>query len=189
MTATAVRVDRQTGIDAIRGAAIALMVTDHVLLVAGAPEWTRLGPTRLAMPAFALVAGALPGRPHVRPRQIAAAAAAAVACTYAGIPGPLFLAALVLAIAAVRAFPTAAVAVVAVAATLAANGVALAGTTGYELPGLVALVALGRLAAPQIHHAAARLPRLDVLELAGRHPLGLYVGHLAALAVIVQAAR
>ncbi len=175
---------RITGLDALRGAAIALMMLDHVVALAGGgPWWLRGVVTRFALPMFMFVAGYL-WRPGWRRRHaeiVSAALATLPLVWYLGIADLHILAvyALILPLLPISArWPWLAIAI----GLIQAKDWPL-DYLGYE-PGLVwALVAVGQLARHQ------RLAEIDwgqtglrPFAAIGRWPLSWYSGHLAVLA-------
>lgn len=182
---TAVAVGRLTGLDKLRGAAVVLMVLDHVALVLlGNPFALRLV-GRLSMPLFALTIGALAVKPLSSSRALhwaGALLAALLLYPLAGLPGPLLL--LWLAAgrwAAVRLTKLQAGLVAAVALAVSANGYGMALPGEYDPIALVGLVLVGRLiTALYLNDLGHRLP--GQLARIGRYPLGVYIGHVGLLA-------
>lgn len=163
-----------------------LMILDHVLIQVAPGHTLRWTVTRLSLPLFLLVAGAL-WRPGLRWRHLqltAAAAAATVLAPLLGMPTPnilvLVLGGVLLMHAATRA-PWAWLAVCVVAAQ----------TYTYLLPGwwagyepwtVLALLLVGHLGRVHLFGHLGATPRgLGLLELVGRYPLTIYVGHLLVL--------
>lgn len=165
-------------VDGARGLGLALMLADHVLVVAGVGGWWRLA-TRPALPLFMVASGAVwrgwrPGRLV----EVAVAGLAASALTVDlgfAVPNILLVwLAVQPLMPLVARWPAAAVA----AGVLAAVNVPVP-WTGYHPGQLVAFLALGRL----VPAWPAWLDR-GWLAWLGRRPLAVYVGHLGALAVV-----
>jgi fucose 4-O-acetylase-like acetyltransferase len=196
VTATRQRagVHRLAVLDALRGVAILLMGADHLLLLAGAPVWTRLGPTRLAMPLFMLLAGAVFTRWRARHVLVyVAGVALPFVAPWVGSPDILVqyaVAAAGLAVIVGLARRNghdgrANVCVVVVAAlVVAANGWARS-RGAYDTFSVCALVFLGYLiGAPRLAAWAALVPCPRWLRWLGRHSLVVYVGHVLVLSVV-----
>lgn len=177
---------RLVGVDRLRGAAIALMIADHLLIVSG--HWDapiRHNVTRAAMPVFAIVAGALWRRMSWRWLGIAAVGfSLMVLIPWAGEPNILLL----LAIGAVTLWccqgrPLLLALFIALPLTRYANSYPADGP-GYDMTGVIALMCLGQLVSPlQLDRLGSLIPRWLHLEMPGRWPLSVYVGHLAVLDV------
>lgn len=192
---------RDPAIDAIRGAAIVLMVADHGLGFAqttdlDAPwmELVRHTVTRFSMPGFMLCSGILLARASVSRRRWCEAAGGALAvnaaATVTGMGGfvPDILAtwcAVMLLAGIVRRWP----------ATVAVLGL-LQSTywtvpiVGYQPGWVAAFVALGVLVERAgdrevLMPIARRMP--DWMVSIGRRPLMWYLGHLALLAAVTLA--
>lgn len=169
-------------LDRVRGLAIGLMVVDHALVAAGAGVGPiRLTLTRLALPLFLLLAGALWTRSALGRRHLEIGAAGLVATglgLVVGIGQPDVLLLILGALVLMRwAGP-----VLAGAAAIQATTWPM-GWTGYEPGVVVVLVVLGHLyGARPLDRLGQRLPA--ALEVVGRHPLGWYLGHLAVLALL-----
>lgn len=176
---------RLVGLDRLRGLAVLLMVLDHVLLVVGEGLALRLTVTRAALPIFGLLAGAL-WRPGARVRLLQLGGAAIVA-TYLGVvlgmPRPDVLVVIFVALLAMHAYRRWPVATFAVAAIQATTWGIAAG--GYE-PGVLLVLMVGgyEFGRERLDVLGRRAPAL--LELLGRYPLSLYLGHLALLALAVS---
>lgn len=178
---------RIAALDSVRGAAVLLMVVDHVLVVTEGGGWS-VGRflTRLSLPAFALVLGAVAVRPLSWRRWwswAAAAGAAQVLYPLAGITGPLLLVWLALGrFAAVRLSRRAALGLLGVLLVVLVNGLPVPGPPGeYSPVFVVGLVVLGRQLGPAAVVGWARyVPAF--CGAVGRRPLLWYLGHLAALA-------
>jgi uncharacterized membrane protein len=183
-------VQRLGGLDRLRGLAVGLMVADHVLLAAGAGVGWRLGPTRVALPLFCLVAGALGGGPwERRSRRVAqlGVAGVVVSCTAGlvlGTGAPDVLLVLALGIVVVELVERAGspLLTLAVLAVAAVQPVTWRVGTGYQVGTVVVLLWLGGLPGVRegLDAAGSRLPVW--LERAGRRPLTVYVVHLTVLA-------
>lgn len=183
---------RLAGLDRLRGLAVLLMVADHALLVGGAPNVWRLGPTRAALPLFCLIAGALSGSLSARRVERLAhvgssGAVAVVLWVWLGLAQLdvlLLLAAGLVVVAVVPArwrWLTMAVAIV--QPFTWPDGLA-----GYELGTVVALLLVGvEVGRDRLDWIGGRLP--GWLSWCGRWPLSVYVGHLALLAVLVEVSR
>lgn len=177
---------RHDWIDRLRGLAIVLMVLDHLLVVIDPASPIRLTLTRLAIPLFMFCMAAL-YRPGLNAKRLAwmAAAAAAELATFPiiGMAGPGIMIGIIAVTVASWRWPS-----------LARHGFAVA-VVGFiawhylKVPSgvVVAWWGVGRIA-PWIEARSygERLPAF--LATIGRHPLGWYIGHLAAIAVLVQAA-
>lgn len=181
------RANRIAGLDALRGAAIALMMLDHVVAVAGGgPWWVRGVITRFALPMFMFVAGYL-WRPGWRRRHLeimVAALATLPLVWYLGIADVHILAvyALILPLLPISArWPWLAIAL----GVIQAKDWPL-DYLGYE-PGLVwALVAVGQLAQRrELAEIDYAYDALRPFTLIGQWPLAWYTGHLAVLAAVV----
>lgn len=174
-------------LDAWRGLAVVLMVADHVMAFSGGWELFRASITRPAMPVFMVVAGAL-WRPGLRRRHVelvAAAAAAGAAFAVLGFPGPEILAVFVVAHLVATTLDERRVPIVAVAigGWIQATYWPLFAGRGYELGTVLLFLSLGRM----VGESRLGAPRiLAPLEVLGRRPLTVYVGHLLVL-VVVQA--
>lgn len=180
---------RIVGLDVARGAAILLMVLDHVLYQAAPGHVLRLTVTRVALPIFCLVAGAL-WRPGWRPRYLELGAAWLVAEVLArllGMPTPDVLLPIAVGFALLHLAQRSPWLVLVVLLVLDHSRLgAIPGWTGYSPWYVAALLVVGHLARAEIYAAAERLPDVAWLSSIGRRPLGWYVGHLLVLAVVVQ---
>lgn len=189
---------RDHTIDALRGAAIILMIVDHALgfaqTTALAEQWmhtVRITVTRLSMPAFMLCSGMLLARHQISRRRWCEVATAAVVVNLAAVaagmsafvPDILALWCVVMVVAGpIRRMPVA----------MAVLG--LLQTLYWPIPihnfqpgWVMAFVALGVLAERgqdrrMLQALGDRLPSWT--EPMGRHPLGWYLGHLAVLASV-----
>lgn len=195
MTSTATAVPtvrervRHQGLDTLRGLAVVLMILDHGLVVAAPGHWLRSTLTRLSLPLFLLVAGAL-FRPGWRTRYLDVLSAG-VAATFIGAPlgigQPDILllilgGCLILNVAGrLRVHDL----VVVTFGLLAARQGWLEVGTGYGVFEVAGWLALGRLGAFELRafdlHDRA-------LAAVGRRPLAWYVGHLVALWFLVTGA-
>jgi len=194
---------RRPGIDRIRGLAIILMMVDHVLVACSTLGvtndglmLTRLSLTRLALPLFLLVSGALWVEQLPRPRRLGSVIAAAVALNVGmAVYWPEFSTPEVLVVWSLAA----------VAAPIIVRHPLAMITLGYiqwqhwqvawdgYQPGIVVLfLAVGALASragltPGMGAYGRLLPA--PLGALGRKPLTWYVGHLTALTVLVAIVR
>lgn len=184
---------RNAALDGARGAAILLMLLDHLLVVTGHGDlWVRSTITRAAMPAFMVIGGALVARTMTPPRlarlvrTIAFGLALPVVVPWIDDPNILVMyAAGWLLVWGVRRWTWGAPLLVIVGATLAANG--LLGHTGagyYPIGAVAALMAAGAWIgraqlATWLHAFGGR--RLLPVQWLGRHALAFYVLHLLAL--------
>lgn len=177
---TPARPARSSHLDALRGLAVAAMVTDHLALAFGILP-LRLTIGRLAVPLFFVLAGHLAHR--FGPRTLLAAALGLALPTFAPwIDSPnvlLWYAVGVAVIVAARRVGLPPVLLVAFALTLAVNSWGSPVPTGYNPVCLVALMALGAMLPRTSFDWARKLPR--PLALLGRFPLTVYVGHVLAL--------
>lgn len=181
-------------LDILRGYAVALMLLDHALAVfwpgAGWAIASRLTVTRLAMPLFMSVAGALfalRGRPSAarQGKVIAAAAVASLCCWRVGLGVPEILAWYLLAVALAPVlvrWPAASI----VVGVLQVVNLPLWQTRAVYQPGQVlAFVALGVLVAGKL--TGRSLPAGAAASWLGRHALSLYVLHLLLLVGVERA--
>lgn len=101
------RAARLVGLDRLRGLAVLLMVADHVLVAVDPSSLARFTITRLSLPLFCLVAGSLAVR--ARRRRLLPVAVAGVVvlplewAAGLGVPGPLLLVALAVAVCGLAA--------------------------------------------------------------------------------------
>lgn len=176
-------------LDAARGLAIALMTVDHALLAFGAPAWTRLGPTRLALPVFMLVFGML-WRDGWRRRHVDVALAALVSIPLMGVlggPAVPVLVVIVVVLVVMNLTCRLPIQYVLVAAVMQATTWPL-GWDGYEPGLLLAFALMGRLAGFSTGFGIGALDvdgplrRSRWLAFIGRYPLAFYLGHLSLLA-------
>lgn len=185
-----------------RGVAVALMVADHAVIASAGPNWLRLGPTRLAMPMFALVAGSLVyGRSDRVPARLWIAGAGLGLVVWPVLLGQVAVDVLVwlavglgLAVAG-RAAPWHRLWLlgVLVAAVLQPTTwpLRVVGVAGYQPGVVVGLVVVGALVADWFAPAVDRWCSDGPAWLGwlGRHSFRLYVAHLCALALLVLAVR
>lgn len=183
--------------DSLRGAAVLLMVLDHLLIQLDADSFLRVGSplsiTRLSLPLFMLAASAVwrPDPLRLRWKLFVTAFVEAFLCALLGMPWPgivllLFVMFRLLDVVShsfdfdldAWAYP------VAVLGLVQALYVPVS-WNGYQ-PGLVvAWFMLGRLA--WFYGSLSWFPRWRVLTAVGRHPLLWYIGHLLALVGLVAA--
>lgn len=188
------RNDRLGWVDGLRGAAIVLMVLDHVLVQADPDSFLRYSLTRLSLPAF-MFAAAVVWRPLSWRRfaSLTVAAVVEVLVSPPGMPVPGIVAVILLVLLFIELLRWASPRILELPGVLGVLGLLGAlyqpwsgdidGWTGYE-PGLVlAWWALGRLAAHELEPLAVRSPRW--LRAIGRRPLWWYVGHLAAIYAVL----
>ncbi len=185
---------RSAALDGARGAAVLLMLLDHLLVVTGHGDlwWVRSTVTRAAMPGFMVIGGALVSGTMTPPRlarlvrTIAFGVALPVVVPWIDDPNILVMyAAGWLLVWAVRRWTWGAPLLVIVGATLAGNG--LLGHTGagyYPIGAVAALMAAGAWIGPVrlgswLRSFAAR--RLRPVQWLGRHALAFYVLHLLVL--------
>lgn len=177
-------------IDALRGAAIVLMVGDHLALVAGDDAMTyRVTLGRLAMPIFFVLAGHLAGRLSWRHAAVGGIGLALpLVVPWIDSPNVLVLWALgCVLLWAARRVGVHPLWLVIVAATVAANGWGIRVGTSYEFLSLWALMAAGALVPRSALIAlGSHLP--GWLAVIGRRPVTWYVGHLLVLAGVVVGA-
>lgn len=219
MAAVIVERSRLSGLDRLRGIAIVAMVVDHVCAFAVAMfdlgdverwlwlnRWTN---TRVAMPLFMLCTGALLALKVPSRRRLLEVAAAAVVVNYGvivtapGIHAPDILATWTLVMLGarwIRRWPWQTAVLGAVAASTWPWPIG-----GYHPGYVAALIALGVLVAswapfyvdergaqvghwgPDLDHIGQSAPKW--MEPIGRHPLSIYLAHIAvlcALAVLVR---
>lgn len=177
-------VARLGGLDRVRGAAVVAMLVDHSAFLAGVP-WLRLTVGRAAMPAFAVCVGAVAVRPLSRRRAWQWAGAAVLyplvhVVAFGTWRGADLLAVLLVARVLVVRARAVAVALAGSGVVAWANGWVVFGA--YDPLAVVCLVLVGRAAAQQVEAAGVRcFP--GWFERLGRRSLGLYVGHVAAMAL------
>lgn len=176
---------RLAGVDVLRGWALLAMVADHVLVLVDPASLLRLTVTRLALPAFALLMGALHRRRwsgrHV---QLLAAALVAqlVGAGIIGAPGILWLLA---GCVPVLWLPSRWLLLVAVVGWVQASWWPI-DWQAYQ-PGTVLLwTAVGKVASVQLLDAAARVTGPRSVQLLGRLPLSVYLAHLAVLQLVAS---
>lgn len=173
-------VGRSFALDRLRGVAIVLMVTDHLLELTHSGDFLRLTLTRFSMPLFFLISGHLLRRFSKR----------TVGIGFIGIVLPLVIpwidAPNVLLMYALGAFLLtrfSALPVAVVGLTIAANHFDLIGNA-YGFGAILAIMALGKMTPRSTFDWANKLP--NVLTVIGRYPLSVYVGHLLILQGIVS---
>jgi hypothetical protein len=176
---------RRSGrLDALRGVAVLAMVVDHVARFADVPE-LRLTVGRVAMPLFFLLAGHLARRVSWRLLWIGLLGLL-LPSVAPWIDNPnvlLYLALFCPLIVLLRRRRVLLLAGAAYGLTLGANGyLALVGS-GYAPAGLLGLMCLGALASRADLERLRWSPRW--LQLAGRYPLTLYVGHVLILTAVL----
>lgn len=177
---------RLTGLDRLRGLAIATMIVDHVALVAGV-ELLRVTVGRIALPLFFVVAGALVRRVtwrHGATFGIGLALPAVIPwLSYPNVLVSYTLGALLLVIARYVAGRPGVIVLLVVLLTAWANGWG-GGFPGYPPAALIALMGVGALLGrDEVTKAGRAVPAW--LEPVGRWPLTIYVGHLLVLHVAV----
>lgn len=188
--------ERSWKLDAVRGAAVLLMVLDHVLHVGvtfhGWPAslyLLRLSVTRLALPAFMIVAGYLWAYRGVSVRRvrdlIAAAAISAVLCWLISIPLPEVLLCYLLGLALSPMILRRPLLFIVGGFLWAFNFSDRLPVWAYQPAYVVAWASLGVLlcqATGWYVEEAPRRPWANPLIALGQRPLALYVFHLAVLA-------
>lgn len=181
---------RVQGIDRLRGAAILLMVLDHVLVHVDYASPLRFTATRLALPAFVICAALVRpvGAAALGRRRMlllaGAVCAEAVLGPAAGLgtPGPVLLITLVLVAAPQLDRAPATFAVLGLIQALYLAPRFGPHWDGYQ-PGMVAAWwCVGRLVTDRERAWTEHLPR--PLAVVGRHPLAWYLGHLAVIALV-----
>lgn len=180
---------RSAAIDRLRGAAVALMVLDHLLIVTGhSGSVLRETVTRAALPLFCILAGHLAGRASWRWGALFVAGAVLPAVVpWVDAPNVLLLIFCgLLYLAAVRLMPPALgdfalLFAVVLGLTRFANGYAdPLGDRAFDYYAVVGLMALGRLIPRlSLERVGSVLPASSAAF--GRYPLSLYVGHLLFL--------
>jgi uncharacterized membrane protein len=181
---------RLAGLDRLRGLAIVLMLVDHGLALTHVGLDVRHTLTRLSMPLFVVCAGALldRGRPGRKALQLGAGVLAALLLGALGMAGPFWLVALVVVLCTARVLLECGPTCLAVGALVA--GLVLANwyetptvAVGYSYCATFLLVYVGFTGRALWVQLGDRLP--PVLAWVGRHPLAIYLGHLA-LALCLQ---
>lgn len=183
--------NRLAGVDRLRGFAVVGMMAGHLAWLADAPTWVRTPGTRWVHLLLAIVAG-LMFRPGWRRRHwwlVAAAALTGAIAADIRLAAPSVLVVLVLVLVVAQALHRWPV-VFAIVAYIQAWYLPIP-WAGFQ-PGQLALgLAMGMLARP-------RLELIDIaaydllpawLELVGRRALRWYVGHMAALWLLVAVNR
>jgi fucose 4-O-acetylase-like acetyltransferase len=167
------------------------MVVDHCCIVFGGPEFLRLTVGRVAMPLFFLVSGHLVRRLSLRHAGIFLAGVA-LPVFVPWIDSPNVLCWYVIGAAVIVASRRYAVALwlpVLVALAWLANfgqwSPLHLGPHAFDGLALLGIMGLGAVLDRSAFDWAARLPA--VLEVGGRYPLSVYLGHLAVLQTIVLA--
>lgn len=172
---------RIVSLDRVRGLAVACMVVDHLVLLTDGPMAVRYTVGRLAMPLFFVLAGLLVTRLSERLLLVAGAGVLLpLVVPWVDAPNVLLwyaVGAVVLVLWRRLGWPLWLLVVVPLA--LAANGYDVEAGTGYQLPAMVGLMALGSMLGTRSMAWGDRLP--SVLAAAGRYPLTVYVGHVLAL--------
>lgn len=176
---------RAVGLDRLRGAAMLLMLTDHLLYLAG-DTWGRATVGRLALPIFFIVAGHLAGRVNA-PRLIwAAALGLSLPVVVPWIDDPnvlLWYALFAPAVVFARRLPAGPFVLLGLSLTLLANGYFDGFPASYPPAALLGLMALGALVPRELlTRAGDKLPAW--FSFVGRYPLSFYAGHLLALELI-----
>lgn len=175
---------RSAFIDRARGLAVALMICDHALLIFGAPAVLRLGPTRAAMPIFAVLVGTLFRRFRWRWAGIGVVGLV-FTVALPGLGTPNILIQLTVAAAVLELLPYAwTLPALVLCVTSWANFGLWMPAPGFAYPMLsvVALTLIGRLIPRSAWSWAKRLPAW--LELLGRYPLTAYCLHVLALVTL-----
>lgn len=182
-------------VDVIRGAAVLLMLLDHVLAVTWADSPLRYGSplmvTRLSLPLFMLAAAAVwaPGKLSRRWRLVPVAVVETFLGAYlgldvVGIVAVFGLSLVVLECAARLRLDLDRPFVPATVAILFTLYAPVPAWPGYQLSLVLAWFLLGRCYWASVW--AFSVPAWSrPLEVVGRHPLAWYVGHLVVLAALV----
>lgn len=176
---------RHTGIDALRGLAIAAMMVDHVCKLIGPDTWPlRWTVGRLALPIFFVLAGYLVrhlSRRHVLVGLLGLGLPLVV--PWVDRPNVLLWWAIGCGvIAAARKFGAHPAALLAVCLGLLVNGIGGGFEHSYPPVALLALMALG--AWLKADWFAVPVVRAPILEFLGRAPVRWYVGHLLVLELL-----
>lgn len=193
------RVSRLSSLDGLRGVAILLMVLDHVLVVGGFDHSpVRYTVTRVAMPVFMAISGALFSRVHWERWTRCLAAGLILPAVVAWIDNPNILVLWAFGVLVLRLlellgqvlprFRAALPWLVVVAVlTYAANrfGGAL-GSSGFEPLSVVALMVVGaQIGRERLSGALAAFARVPGwVRGIGRRPLAWYIGHLLVLVAV-----
>ncbi|WP_440996600.1 hypothetical protein [Arhodomonas sp. SL1] len=175
---------RTAWLDGLRGAALVLMVVDHLAVFGYLPDELR-AVTRLALPGFMFVAGWL-WRPGLRPRllEVIVAAAASWGLWFL-VAGPMVPVLVVFCLT----YPLLGLARRAPVTALAVSVLQLSAWpipwAGYQPGAVLAFLVLGQLACVHgLGEWQGLGQRLAWLAPAGRWPLTLYLGHLAVLVAL-----
>lgn len=188
---TSTTFSRSVALDALRGAAVLLMLLDHVLIWQAWSGPLRLTVTRAAMPLFFVVGGHLAHRLSWRTAWIAVLGMALPGVAW-WIDSPnvlLWFALMSVVIVGCKrevVFGRVVLAVcVAVPLVQLANFIAVSPTgQSYDPPALMGLMALGALLPRSAFAFADRAPRW--LACCGCYPLTVYVSHVLAVTVAVD---
>lgn len=175
---------RSVALDVFRGLAILAMMSDHLAIVAGGPDWVRFTVGRLALPMFFVLAGHLASRPRWRHAGIVVVGLL-LPLVVPWIDSPNVLVLWGVGLVSLRVLlwlhlPPWLLAVIAL--TVAANGWALA-PGGYEVTSLVGLMGVGAMLPRSVFAWAGSGP--EWVGALGRHPVWWYVGHLLVLQGVV----
>lgn len=173
-------------LDKIRGAAILLMIVDHLCIVLSGPEVLRMTVGRLAMPLFFLVSGALVTRFGFRHVLIFGLGVVLPwYVTFIDNPNVLTLYAVgALVMVVFRALDVHPLVIVAVILAAAANGFLPRIAPGYEFTAVLGIMCVGGHVGRHALGWFDWLPRW--LAPLGRYPLTIYVGHLLALQLYLE---
>lgn len=174
--------ERDSSVDRVRGFAIACMIVDHVALVFGLPPILRHTIGRLAMPLFFVTAGRCSTRLTDRHFYVGLLGVALpLAVPWIDHPNVLVWWALgCVVLAGFRWAGWSPTVLVLIALGLGTNGWLTAGDS-YPALGLWGLMGFGAMLPWTWWRWGSRLPAGRLLEVAGRHPIALYVGHLLLL--------
>lgn len=172
-------------LDKFRGSAVLLMLLDHLVLILHGPQSIRLTVTRLAMPAFFILAGHLAGRLSWRHAWICLAGAVLpLVVPWVDAPNVLVLWSLgCVLLFGLRRFRVPVWVLPLVGLTFAANGFGVRGPNSYEFTAMWGLMGLGVMIPRGAFAFAAALPAL--VASIGRHPVAWYLGHLLVLQGVI----